>query len=230
MCATLAYARIPEPPALPPEERRSRRAGREILRDRRFILFVGGTFGVHFSTMLAGPFFNVYLVHNLGGSNFAVGMVSTASAFAGIVGQLWFGEIMSRRGALWLSRVATVAMPALPLMWIFVGGPWWVLLPNIAGGFLWAAFNLANFQLLLDITSEEQRDDYVAAFHICVFAALFVAPFAGGVIVDQWGYRVDFALSSMGRIFAAAMFLYAITTPKDGVRAGWRRRANAIGA
>jgi MFS family permease len=224
MCATLAYSRIPEPsPVAAPS---ARTAGRQIavLRDRRFQLFVAATFMLHFATMLAGPFMNVYLVEDLGGSNFTVGIMSTASAFAGIIGQLYFGDLMQRRGALWVTRLAMLVMPLLPLAWVFVGNEWWVLVPNIAGGFIWAAFGLANFQLLLDVSTEEDRDDYVAAFHTCIFGALLLAPFVGGLLVDTWGYRVDFIVSGVGRLVAALLFFLVVSTPKERVAMAWRAR------
>jgi len=101
-------------------------------------------------------------------------------------------------------------LPALPLLWVFITEPWMVLVPNIAGGLLWAAFNLANFQALLEVTPEEDREQYVAFFHASVFFALFVAPFLGGLIIDTWGYRTVFAVSGLGRFIATALFFFAV--------------------
>lgn len=71
---------------------------------------------------------------------------------------------MARRGALWLTRAALVTMPVLPLMWLGISNPWLVLAHNMLGGFIWSAFNLANFQLLLEVTHEENQQA-VAIFH-----------------------------------------------------------------
>lgn len=208
--ATIAYAHIPEPASRTEESRPPKVRPRAILGNSRFTAFVGATFCLHFATMIAGPFFNVYLRNNLGASNFSIGWLSTASAAAGLVGQLVCGELMFRRGALWLTRVTMVAFPALPLMWLFIDAPWMVLAPNVLGGFVWAAFNLANFQLLLEVTDEETREEYVAMFHMAIFGALFLAPFVGGVVIDAAGYKTAFLISGLGRLAAGMLFFFAV--------------------
>ncbi|MCC6383199.1 MAG: MFS transporter [Dehalococcoidia bacterium] len=213
LCATFAYSRVPEPPRRSmTDERRPFRLGR-VLGDGRFLLFIAATASLHFATMLAGPFFNVYLKERLGGTNAMVGMVSTASALAAICGQLLFGDLLARRGALWLSRVTLLAMPLVPLCWLVVSTPELAIVPNLIGGLSWSAFNLANFQLMLELTGEEDREAYVAVFHTCVFAVLFVAPFAGGMLVDMLGYRPVFALSAGARLLPLLLFVVALRRP-----------------
>ena len=198
MGATIAYRLIPEPAARGAGTLAAPPHPSLIFRNARFRAFVIATFSLHFATMIAGPFFNVYLVEGLGGSNFDVGWLTTASALTGLVGQLVFGDMMARRGSLWLSRVALLTLPLLPLMWVGITEPWMVLAPNLIGGAMWAAFNLANFQQLLEPTPEEEREQYVAAFHMCVLLALFIAPLVGGVIVDTLGYKAAFLVSGLG--------------------------------
>lgn len=219
MCATVAYALIPEPPRREAPASAPLRPA-QLLRKPRFRTFLVATFALHFATMIAGPFFNVYLKEDLGASNFDVGWLTTSSAVSALIGQLVFGEMMARRGSLWLTRMSLVVLPTLPIMWVFITEPWMVLAPNIIGGLMWAAFNLANFQGLLDVTPEEEREQYVALFHISVFFALFVSPFIGGAIIDWIGYRAAFAISGTGRLVATGLFFLAIVpAARGGVRA-----------
>ncbi len=218
MCATIAYALIPEPPRRETPTTAPLRPG-HMLRRPRFRTFMIATFALHFATMIAGPFFNVYLKEQLGASNFEVGWLTTSSAVSALFGQLVFGETMARRGSLWLTRMSLVVLPTLPIMWVFITEPWMVLAPNIIGGMMWAAFNLANFQGLLEVTPDEEREQYVALFHISVFFALFVSPFIGGVIIDTIGYRAAFAISGTGRLVATALFFLAVV---PAVRGGMR--------
>jgi len=213
LCATVAFSLIPEPPARPRIVRSFRPNPGIVLRDGRFRVFLLATFSLQFATMIAGPFFNVYLKENLSASNFEVGWLTTASAVAGIAGQLVFGELMAKRGGLWLTRMSLVILPALPILWAFLTRPWMVLAPNLIGGCMWAAFNLANFQLLLEFTHEEDREEYVAVFQTCVFAALFLAPFIGGLIIEHLGYRTAFIVSGSGRIVSTLLFFFAVRPP-----------------
>lgn len=210
--ATIAYQLIPEPPARPAEQRPPMQV-RRVLANSRFRTFVIATFSLHFTTMLAGPFFNVYLDSKLGASNFQIGWLTTTSAVTALGGQLFFGELMARRGSLWLTRVSLLVLPTLPIMWVFATEPWMIIFPNAIGGAMWSAFNLANFQSLLENSPEDERDQYAAVFHTAIFAALFLAPFLGGFLVEQIGYRSVFAISGTGRLIALALFVFAVSAP-----------------
>jgi len=212
MCATLAYARIPEPPrkAAEAQERKPLRPSL-IARDATFRNFVLGTVFLHFGAQMAGPFFNIHLVENLGGSNFMIGVVAMVASLTGVVGQLVCGDLLSRRGSLWLSRATLVTMPLVPLLWLGVMTPWMAIIPNVLGGFIWSAFGLANFQQQLEIMPEENREEYVAVFHLSLFAGMFLAPFAGGALVDAFGYRTAFVVSAVVRGAALIVFLFGRT-------------------
>lgn len=229
ICATVAYAFIPEPAPRPKATTPAPKVT-QVLANGRFRNFVAATFMLHFTTMISGPFFNVYLSQRLGASNFEVGWLVTSSAVAGLAGQLFFGELMARKGSLWLTRVALLFLPLLPLIWVVITEPWMVLIPNVAGGFLWAAFNLANFQALLETTPEEERDHYVAFFHASVYFALFISPFIGGFIIDTVGYKPAFLVSGFGRFIATAMFFFMVAPVTRGalksMRFGKRGRLN----
>ena len=212
MGATLAYQRIPEPPARTLDERPPMHF-RRVFSNPRFRMFMLATFALQFTTMIAGPFFTVYLDTGLGASNFQIGWLTTASALAGLCGQLIFGDVMARRGSLWLSRVSLFVLPTLPFMWVFATEPWMIIFPNAIGGAMWAAFSLANFQSLLELSPEDEREQYTAVFHTTMFAAFFLAPFLGGFLVDHIGYRAVFAISGSGRLIALALFLFAVGGP-----------------
>lgn len=54
-----------------------------------------------------------------------------------------------------------------------------------------------------------------------MFAALFLAPFAGGLIIDHMDYRAAFIISGTGRIVSTLLFFFAVrpasTTPTPKV-------------
>jgi hypothetical protein len=60
-------------------------------------------------------------------------------------------------------------------MWVFYTDPWQVGINNLFGGFLWAGFNLANFNLLLQVTPSVGRARAVALYQTGVFASAFLA-------------------------------------------------------
>jgi MFS family permease len=84
---------------------RSRQAGslREALKSSPgYLGFVLSGFVWNFALQIAAPFFNVYLVTELGASVGLVGLFTSLSSLAALGGQLVFGKVLDRRGAVFL--------------------------------------------------------------------------------------------------------------------------------
>ncbi len=167
----------------------------------------------NFALQIAGPFFNVYLVTNLGADMATVGIVTSISSITAIAGQLWLGKVMDRRGAIWLAIATGIPISFLPMLWAFFTAPWQVGVNNAFGGFLWAGYNLANFNLLLQLTPNEGRGRAVALYQTGVFAAAVAGPLVGGYIADHVSFQLTFILSGIGRLIATGMFVWLTAWP-----------------
>ena len=66
---------------------------------RNFLFFCGTALLWNLALYGASPFFNVYLVENLGGSALWVGFLVAISGVLELVGLSYFGPIIDRRGA-----------------------------------------------------------------------------------------------------------------------------------
>ena len=220
MASTYSFSRIPEPKN--PEHAahiRSTVSLRTALRSSPgYLGFV--IFGVvwNFSLQLAAPFFNVYLVTRLGADVGTVGIVTSISSFAALGGQLLFGRVMDRRGAIFLAVLTGFPIVILPTLWMFYTEPWQVAINNLFGGFFWAGFNLANFNLLLQLTPDEGRARSVALYQTGVFAAAFVGPIVGGFLADNVGFELIFGLSGLGRLVGMVIFVAMTAWPLHKLR------------
>lgn len=168
----------------------------------------------NFSLNVAGPFFNVYVLEGLGGDAGAVGILSVASSLSALPGQRLFGGLTDRWGPRRVLVLTGFIIPILPLAWLFVSHPWHAIPINLLGGFLWAGYLIANFNLLLMATPEAQRPRYIAIYHTVVLTSLAAGAALGGVFVSVWGYRTAFLLSALGRLAAALLFARFVTTPQ----------------
>ncbi len=167
----------------------------------------------NFALQLAGPFFNVYLVTNLGANSATVGLVTSVSSFTALGGQLLLGKWMDRKGAVWLAIVTGIPISILPMLWVTYSDPWQVAVNNVFGGFLWAGYNLANFNLLLQLTPNEGRARAVALYQTGVFAAAVAGPLVGGYLADNVGYDLIFILSGVGRFLGIGLFAWLTAWP-----------------
>jgi len=196
-----------------------------------YLGFVLSGFVWNFALHIAAPFFNVYLVTHLGANAGTVGLMASISSFAALGGQLVLGKVLDRRGAGWLQLMAGLPIGLLPVMWVFYTAPWQVGINNLIGGFMWAGFNLANFNLLLQVTPNAGRARAVALYQTGVFASAFLGPLAGGYLADTVGFQAIFILSGVGRFLAlVCFFLFAFLPMRRAARQGHATGAGEDGA
>ena len=209
MLATRAYARIVEPPFRDPAAAAAPKAqsiGQIMRGSRALAAFVVSAFVWNMSLQIAGPYFNVYLVTHLGGTAASVGMVASASALAGLFGQIFFGRLTDRKGSVWIFLVTGFSITLMPVLWNFYTAPWQVGINNLFAGFVWAGFTLANFNMLLLLTPDDQRPRAAALYQTAVFTSAVIGPLIGGYLADNVGYSLVFTASGVGRLLAMLIF------------------------
>lgn len=218
----LAYfAAIPEPeeadaPAAPAEKGPG--LG-EMLRNRPFLVFTAVALIWNLALQIAAPYFNVFLVNDLGAGSGIIGMTSAINSVSALIGQRWWGRRYARLGDMGIFRISGLVIPILPLLWAVIQEPWQVGLINSIGGFVWAGYTLAQFNLLLSMTPDRGRERYVALYQTAVFFAAFLGPLIGASLVNELGYRLMFVLSAVGRIVATVLFIQLMARrPQRGVR------------
>jgi MFS family permease len=212
MVSTFAFQRIAEP-ALTEEEARPHQRGdlRRTLRQQpAFVWLVISAFVWNMALQVAAPFFNVYMVESLGATTTLVGLVAGVSSLSSLVGQRFWGQRLDKKGAFWVQMVTGFLIPFLPFAWMFITQPWHVGIINIFGGFWWAGYNLANFNLLLVMTPDDQRSRAVALFQTAVFTSAVLGPILGGYLADAVSFKLIFFLSFAGRMIGAALFAFFV--------------------
>jgi len=217
MASTYSFARLEEPPASAPPEAKDHGSQLPLLQHVRahpdFLLFCATAALWNFSINIAGPFFNPYLVESLQASAGVVGALSVVSTLAALPGQRLFGSLVDRWGTRRVQLITGLLIPLLPWVWALTRSPWHVVPVNLAGGFLWAGYDLANFNFLLILTPEDRRPRYSAVYQIVVMVALAGGAALGGIIAQRWGYTPVFVLSGIGRLCAALLFARFVHQP-----------------
>jgi MFS family permease len=183
--------------------------------DRNFVVFCAYAAIWTFSLNIAGPFFSVYLVQDLKATAAVVGVAAIVSKLAGIPAQNFFGGLADKWGARKLMMVTGMIIPVLPLLWLFTSNPWHVYPINILGGAIWAGYNIASFNFLLNISPVEQRARYSAMYQIAVAGSTALGAALGGAIASYWTIPVVFVISGIGRFAAAGIFAKLVHTPKE---------------
>ncbi|MBP8863149.1 MAG: MFS transporter [Anaerolineae bacterium] len=207
--AVFIYGRIPEPESA--EGRRHEKVWaalrQALFANPLFLRFTLIALFWNLSTQLAAPYFSVFQVEVLKSTPAIIGALGTLSALTDVIGRQVFGRVIDRRGARWAFALCTLLIPILPFMWIPLTRPWHVIFVMIPNGFLWAGFDLSNFNLQLELSEAKYRTQAIAAHSSLISLANVMAPLLGAQVIETWGYDGDFALSGVGRLVAAGLFL-----------------------
>ena len=188
---------------------------RRMLRQSpQFVGLVVSAFVWNMALQVAAPFFTVYLATSLQATTLTIGILSGVASMSALVGQRVFGRVLDSKGAYWLQIATGIFIPLAPLAWAFVNASWQVGFINLFSGFLWAGYNLANFNLLLQLTPDEQRPRAVALYQTVVFGSAVAGPLLGGYLADTHGYQLVFLLSSGGRFLGMILFLWLVARHK----------------
>jgi MFS family permease len=210
MMGTFSFNRIVEPAPKTKETYHHHRGDlRRVLRQNRvFVGMIISAFVWNLSLQVAAPFFNVYLVEAFGASTGMIGFLAAVSSLMALVGQRVFGRLLDQKGAFWVQRLCGFLIPLLPLGWVFITAPWQVSFINLLGGFVWAGYNLSNFNLLLAQTPEAERPRAVALYQTAVFSSAVIGPLLGGYLADAVSFRLIFGLSCIGRLAGMLIFVW----------------------
>ncbi len=183
--------------------------------DKNFAAFCGFTAFWTFSINIAAPFFNVFLAKDLKATASIIGVIAVAAKISSIPAQRFFGPLVDRWGPRKVMKLFAYLIPIVPISWFFVQAPWQAIPINTIGGILWAAMNLASFNLLLEISPQEKRARYSAIYQIAVAFSVAVGATIGGMVANQWGITIVFIISGIGRFIAAIIFSKFVHQPKS---------------
>lgn len=161
----------------------------------------------NFAWQFGGPYFGVYQVEVLGATARIIGLLSMAGSLMRMLGQQVWGRAVDHRGARWAFSLCLLFIPVLPFIWLPLTRPWQLVFVTMPSGFLWAGREVANFNLLLELSDEEEKTQAIASYNTLLALANIVGPLVGGQVVRWLGYHWAFALSGFGRLVAALLFV-----------------------
>ena len=154
----------------------------------RFTLFVCL---LHLGTFIASPFFAVYMLNRLDFSYVSFTVVMLSSTVSMLVFLKAWGKFSDRYGTLKTMKLCGYLISLVPLMWFFsyflIGFNHYVLLGYLIliemfSGFLWAGFNLATSNFILEDVTQERVPLCVAYYNIFLGLGLFIGGMIGGIV------------------------------------------------
>ena len=203
---------------------------RNLRRRKAFVRLCAVSTLWSFGVNIASPFFIIFLAEQVQAPAATLGLVSAASTLSALPGQRLFGGWLDRKGTAWVKRLTGFLIPIVPALWGFMQRPWQAYPLQLFSGFVWAGYNLATFNFLLEMTPDENRPRYVAFQQSLVGLGMAAGAALGGWIAQSWGYTPVFLISAAGRLLASAVFALGIAevNPVRRTRRALSQRLDAI--
>ncbi|NMB45995.1 MAG: MFS transporter [Firmicutes bacterium] len=169
----------------------------------------------NFGVSFVGPLFPVYYRQDLGGDPGFWGVVTATGVIATLIGQRYWGRLADQYGQKNVMLVGGIGAASVPLFWWFV--PRWQLAPvaQFLGSFCWGGYNLAAFNLILEITPDEGRTTFVGVYNTMAGLASSMGPLVGGYLADIYGLRVVIAISGVLRWLGYFAFRSKVPSASD---------------
>ncbi|KTB48402.1 Major Facilitator Superfamily [Dehalogenimonas alkenigignens] len=183
----------------------------------RFSLFVAA---MMLSTHLAGPFFAVYMLRELGFSYWTFVVVTAAAAVANFLFIGFWGRLADRIGHIKIVRLTAWLVPLNPILWLGGHSLPYLLVIQVFSGFSWSGFNLAAPNFLFEAAAPERRTRAIAIYNAASGLAICTGALLGGLIAPRMpdffghGFLTLFLLSGLARALASALLLPRVDDAK----------------
>lgn len=162
---------------------------------------------VQAAVQFSGPYFTPFMFEELHLSYGAYAILIGTSFLAKVCALPIWGHFAHRLGAHRLLWIGGLGITPISGMWLVHDSFTWLLMIQLVGGVVWAAYELAFFLLFFESIPAEERTSVLTVYNL-VNTAAFVSGSAAGGVVLYWmgigrnGYFLLFGLSMAARVVA----------------------------
>ena len=177
----------------------------------RFVLFVSL---ITLATMIASPFFAVYMLSDLKFNYFIFTLITLSSAITSFLFMPFWGRFSDKYGSIRVIKITSFLIPLIPLLWLltrfilidnFEALVFYLIIVEGFSGFVWGGFNLSSANFVYDAVTREKMAICVAYFNIINSIGGFIGALIGGVLASK--NVLLFSLTPILFVFALSAIL-----------------------
>lgn len=183
---------------------------RIVVKNKRFMQYVGTSLVYYFSWQMGWPLFNIYQIINLRADELWLSIIGVLSSIGMFIGFKFWNQIIMRHGNIRAAVFATLGMSLNPLLMAVFPNLYWLSGVNLLIGFFTAGTMTVLLNALLEATPQEFRVVYVGTYNTLVNASLAVSPIVSYFILRAVGIIPALAVVCMCRLVGClAFWLYS---------------------
>jgi MFS family permease len=141
---------------------------------------------VNWATMVASPFFVVYMLRDLKFSYLTLMIVVISQTlFTMLIIRFW-GRFSDKYGNYEILKITSILIAFIPALWLLSSSPiYLVLVPQLISGIAWGGFNLAASNYVFDCVSPQRRSLALSYYDLLNGFAVFIGAGIGAILVSN---------------------------------------------
>ncbi len=167
---------------------------------------------MNLAVYIAAPFFAVYLLKDFGLTYFQYTLILGVAVVTKFLSLPLWGKASDRYGTRKILALSGFLIPLVPFLYMVKRDLNYFLYIEAFSGFVWAGFELACFNYILDSTSSEKRATCVQYYNFLDGVGLIIGSFIGTYILTHnsmyWSsFILVFLVSGIVRMLVSIVFL-----------------------
>lgn len=217
--ATILFLRIPfEQP--PPKQRTEGQSywstaktfWSDVKEHQNFVSYARSSLIWNFGVSLASSLFAIHFVDTMGGHPGSWAIFAATNITTQILIQRYWGRLADIFGQKNVMSFSGIGAVAVPLLWWVAPTLWFPIVIHIVNGIGWGGYNLAAFNLLLEVTPDDNRSLYVGVYNTLMGFATAAGPLVGGFAAEIFGLKPIFLASGVLRALGLYVFYRTVSS------------------
>ena len=160
----------------------------------RYMVFIAL---MYFGTMIAGPFFSVFMLRDLHFNYLSFTIVVSATIVANILFLPFWGRRADRAGNIKIVRITSCMMPFVSLLWLISANPVFLVCAKIFSGITWSGFTLSTVNFVYDASEPGNRTKQLAVFNSIVWLAICLGALVGGYLIPHLPHFLGYQMRTL---------------------------------
>ena len=154
-----------------------------VLSNRNFAIHLIGLTLFGFGSLVGIAFYPLVQVDRLQLSYTDLGLLSTVQSLTWLLGFVYWGRAVDKRGGIWVMRVNMAIGMLVPFCYIFASSGWMLLPAFIAQGIISAGLDLGFVNTCIQLADSDKVVEYAAIQATVAGLRGMIAPFVGVFLV-----------------------------------------------
>ena len=192
----------------------------QVTGNREFMKFTGISLISNMSLVLLLPIISLTLIQVHGVDKMTYALYGVVRCIPLLLFQRRIGHITDVAGRKHLIMLQRFLYIFVPLMFVYLPGARYFIIPYVLIGFLHAIEGTANQSYLFDLCPAEMRGGYISFFNVVQGLGMFLSSFLSGVMIDYFtagmglvgALRTVAIISTIARV--PAFYMYSLIKEK----------------